>query len=207
MNQTNNNNVNPALEGELLQLKIKKYFAQYEYLQTELSETEYLFNIYNKKFLEECYGEIQKPKIIIPQPVSEGHSENNSKNESPSEEHSPDHLEDRSEETEDDIQLKKIYRVLSLKTHPDKKNGDKKAFLEVNEAYKEKNILKLIIYASKYNIDIGPFFEKGMNLFEKNISEMKEKIENFKKTLAWHWCHATEEQKQKFKEIHSNGIL
>ena len=185
------------IDRVLLKLKMKRYFAQYEYLQNELVETEYLFDIYNKDFLKECYAS------------NKGANETNEKKEtktemgkSTSESNVSENSEDEIEvqiETNDDINLKKLYKMLSLKTHPDKNGGDQKMFIEVKQAYLDKNIFKLILIANKYNLDVPTDDIIDIELFEKSIVEMQTKISNLKRTVAWHWAHADDTKKEQIK--------
>lgn len=193
----------PKIDQNLLKLKMKKFFAQYEYLDSELSETKYLFDIYNKDFLKECNESNDEPKANVepetnnvtedqgvPSVSAEAEDESESKEE-------PEEPETHEEPEEPN--LKKLYRMLSLKTHPDKNGGDQSLFIEVKQAYHDKNIFKLIIIATKLNVDISCVSDT-VELFEKSITEMQEKISNFKKTIAWNWAHADDVKKQKIRE-------
>jgi hypothetical protein len=197
----------PKIDQNLLKLKMKKFFAQYEYLDSELSETKYLFDIYNKDFLKECNEntetdpEPKDPEINIVEPninteiaKSVTEEQGNTDPEEPTEPTEPAELEEPEEPG-----LKKLYRMLSLKTHPDKNGGDQSLFIEVKQAYHDKNIFKLIIIATKLNVDISCVSD-AIELFEKSISEMQEKISNFKKTIAWNWAHADDVKKQRIRE-------
>ena len=155
-----------------------------------------MFDKYNKQFLKEYYNvdEPSEPNIVIP---SESDIENMDLGEIDAEIQEPEEPED--------IQLKKLYRLLSLKTHPDKNNGSqesKEIFAEINKAYKEKNILKLFKFALQYKIEINPIIiEKCTALFENSIKEMQDKIEHIKKTVAWNWGISSEEEKELHREI------
>jgi hypothetical protein len=197
-----------GIDGDdvLLKLKMKKFFAQYEYLDSELSETQYLFDIYNKDFLKECHmGKNDQEEATAKAESSESIDtvavdvpEDCGAKGKGSERDDCIEIDDAEFEVED-ANLKKLYKMLSLKTHPDKNGGDQKLFIEVKQAYQDKNIFKLIIIATKLNIDIS-YISDAIELFEKSISEMQIKIENFKKTIAWHWAHADEVKKQKIRE-------
>jgi hypothetical protein len=103
-----------------------------------------------------------------------------------------------------EIEIKRLYRLLSLKTHPDKNNGtqeSKDLFSEINKAYKENDILKLFKYALKYKIKITPvIIEKCIKLFENSIKDIQTKIEHIKQTVAWNWGTASNEQKELHRE-------
>ena len=177
------------IDETLMNLKVKRYLTQHEYLELELEETKYMFDQYNKKFIKEYYNvdPTPQPKITLPENIE-------------LEDEIP--LDDVSnqETSEEDTQLKKLYRLLSLKTHKDKHNDNNEEFLRVNKAYKEKNILKLFSYSIKYNVNVNKdIVTKCMSLFEQNINQMQSKIHDLKHTLAWQWCHADDAQKEVFK--------
>jgi len=209
------------IDDTLVNLKVKRFLTQYEYLELELEETQYMFDQYNKQFLKEYYGvdAPPKPKIIIPEDIDEESDIVNANQENTLQENTQqdtinndgnnveqEQIEENMEETEpaeiseEDIQLKKLYRLLSLKTHPDKNKGHEETFLEIKKAYQEKNILKLFNFAMKFKIKVSnDIVKKCLSLFEKNIGDMQKKIQDFKHTLAWQWCNANDEQKVQLK--------
>jgi hypothetical protein len=206
-----------GIDGDnvLQKLKMKKFFAQYEYLDSELSETQYLFDIYNKDFLKECMGKntredannvsdsgandsVSTEGVAVEEDTSAASDGSAASDRAKDEEDAKGGELDTSS-SEMDESLKKLYKMLSLKTHPDKNGGDQTLFIEVKQAYHDKNIFKLIIIATKLNVDIS-YISDAVELFEKSISEMQLKIENFKKTIAWHWAHADDVKKEKIRE-------
>lgn len=193
----------PKIDQNLLKLKMKKFFAQYEYLDSELSETKYLFDIYNKDFLKECNESNDEPKANVEPETNETNNVTEDQGvpsvSTEAEAESESKEEPETHEEPEEPNLKKLYRMLSLKTHPDKNGGDQSLFIEVKQAYHDKNIFKLIIIATKLNVDISCVSDT-VELFEKSITEMQEKISNFKKTIAWNWAHADDVKKQKIRE-------
>lgn len=171
------------MNKELFDIKIKRCFAQYEYLERELVETEYLFNIYRQKFIQEFYGgnipveELKKPTI----------------------EEAEEQPMIVTEEEKSPI-LKKIYKSLSLKSHPDKTGGDDTLFVAVTKAYTEGNIFKLLTIATKMDVDLTEFTKDSLDIYEKNINDTKERIENYKKRAAWVWAFANDEQKEMIRK-------
>ena len=163
----------------------------------ELKETTYLFELYMKKFFEECC-----PNDVESENTPQGQS-------------IPEHTTEESEqndlnailEGDDDKYMKKLYRLLSLKTHPDKVQNNteeaKQLFLDVQNAYKQKDILRLLSFATQLNIphkfeDVFELNQPTFNiehLFEKSIDTIHNNIQNMKCTLAWNWQVADENTK------------
>jgi hypothetical protein len=168
------------MDKELFDIKIKRCFAQYEYLEKELIETEYLFNIYRQKFIEEYYGgNIPVEELKQPTVVEEGSEE-----------------QPKVEQPEKSPILKKMFKSLSLKTHPDKTGGDDTLFISVKKAFNEGNIFKLLTIATKMDVDMSEFTKDSLEIYEQNIKDTQEKIENYKKRAAWVWAFANDEQKE-----------
>jgi hypothetical protein len=165
------------MDKELFDIKIKRCFSEYEYLEAELIETEYLFNIYRKNFFKEFYG-----------------------GNIPVEESKAKPVEEPVEEKERSPILKKIFKSLSLKTHPDKTGGEESVFVAVKKAYNEGNIFKLLTIATKMNIDLTEFTKDSLDIYEKNINDTREKIANYKTRVAWVWEFANDAQKDMIRK-------
>jgi hypothetical protein len=167
------------MDKELFDIKIKRCFAHYEYLEKELIETEYLFNIYRQKFIEEYYGgKIPVEELKQPTVVEEGSEE-----------------QPMIAQEEKPPILKKMFKSLSLKTHPDKTGGDDTLFISVKKAFNEGNIFKLLTIATKMDVDMSEFTKDSLEIYEQNIKDTREKIENYKKRAVWVWAFANDEQK------------
>jgi hypothetical protein len=107
--------------------------------------------------------------------------------------------------------MKKLYKLLSLKTHPDKleeKQKGKGLFNDVNTAYNARDIMKLLYIAKQ----IGVEFKELHTLYtvctdsvfdshvESCINNIIKKTEDIKTTLAWNWAFADEAQKQQYRQ-------
>lgn len=215
----------PQINKQLQKLKLKRYCSEYEYLENEYNETKFLFEIYNKKFLEDNFKESN-----ITEPVDEENKEEiketveESINEKVQESINKEVKESITEDIDDDCtnqrkfnicdivennmkdkdkvdtsDIKKLYKKLSLKTHPDK-GGNKDIFKEVALAFKDNDLLKLILLSLKYDIDINDI-EISTDSLEKSILNIKEKINNFKRTLAWNWATGTDEQRESYRKF------
>jgi chaperonin cofactor prefoldin len=180
------------------ELKLKKYLSQYDYLTSELTEAKYLFEDYNKTFLQECYGINPGDKSskgesgteCVPEQVDESSSEENME---ASVESVPEEIE------KVDERLKRLYKKLSLKTHPDK-GGDRRIFEELKEAYDAKDAVKLLLLSNTLGVvDNGYTSEETIEMLEGQIQEMQGKIDHYKRTLAWNWASASESDKEKWR--------
>ena len=162
--------------------KLKKYYLKYNYLQLEKEEIDEEFFEYKKEFdtLFAKYFVKEEPKEIW---VNESTGETR---ETPPP-NGPDNMEEVIEPKEPSSeQVRKLYKKLSIKTHPDK-GGDKEDFQRVSRAYKSNNIFELLYFAGEYDVDIEitPVEER---IVETNIKDMEHEINHIKSTLAWAWA-------------------
>ncbi len=80
-----------------------------------------------------------------------------------------------------------LHKNLSLKTHPDKTDNNTPDFIIIQEAYENKNLLKLIEYSNIYNL----LDAKDINvnlltlILEKELFKIKNKIKSLKTTIAY----------------------
>ncbi len=108
-------------------------------------------------------------------------------------------IEINEDKTPKDPEVKKMFRKLVEKTHPDRTgtNDTVDDFLKVKEAYENNNLAELVSLGIKYGIDVPD----GMILTENNslmasIRQLKQEIESNQRTIAYKWylCE-TEDQK------------
>ena len=200
------------MDTELLKLKIKRYLSQYEYLVNEYDETQYLFTKYKKIFYKEC------PQQIISNENSnndENKTETNNANDTNNVNDTNDtnnttNISESTNNSNIDKIISKVYKILCIKTHPDKSSLYTKQFEEVSNAYNKKDFLKLLLISKELNIDIYNMYNEYSSnidadidytlLFEKSIKDINEKITTIKSTLAWNWALSNEEQKKQLRE-------
>ncbi len=209
----------------IMSKKFKKLTLQYAYLQIELEEvTEACLGVESeiKKYMEEHYPkeckEFYSPSKPSPTPESTPENDNEKNNE----ERLQDDI-DPVEETEEkeEIQvsipprnkdLKKLYRKIAEKTHPDKVGGNQYAhlFSSAAKAYSENDIGTLLNLAGSLNIELTELSEASILLLEENIDQIAMDIYKRKKTTAWSWKNATsDEQKNEIIEhiLKTKGII
>ena len=172
-------------------LRIKKIKSKYEYLLTELEETQFLFKEYEKIFYDDIPN--QRPVINIPEPELEENIH----------EQEPEPEPEPKSESIIDEQIKTIYKKLSLLIHPDRKGGSSDDFKELHKYYKEKDLSKMVLLACRMNIEIENFEYTWEELDNVN-SELNTKIDTIKKSVAWVYYFANPEQKQEIVNYFSN---
>jgi len=202
-------------------LILKKLLLKYDYLESYLEEVNFKYAKYNTQFLKEYY-ELNPPPKKPESPPKEDENPEELKEEVEGESEEPkqedegepkESEEESKEEGDDDIEcdgemneenellreaLNKLYKKLSLKTHPDKHGGNNEKFIEVLNAYKSKNILKLIRLAKEFNIDYV-LSDDIITYIEEDITKIESKIHELQHHVCWLWCNADEDTKKSFK--------
>ena len=93
---------------------------------------------------------------------------------------------------------KTLYRKIASITHPDKDINSlyTEIFRSSSKAYKNNNFGKLLEHASTLNINLDFLSESSVPLLKENISTLEEYIEETKKTAAYVWSEAKNEEEK-----------
>lgn len=165
-------------------MNVKKYKLKYDYLKLELEDTREKLKKYtlewNSRFGKYFEGVPSKHEVWVNQETGEVRSE------PPGQEVEP---KPKSKNYKD------LYRKLSLKTHPDH-GGNGEDFTEIKEAYNSDNILELVSYADKYNIDYE-FIKEDENYLIESCNKLEEEIKSLQKSLAWSYFTGDKEVKKR----------
>ena len=186
----------------IMSRKFKKLTLQYSYFELEIEEVDEICLAMDKdmqKYFKENYPDQYEAFYDSPTsiPISE---------DKPSEgEPNDDGNEQEKESRVKNKDLKKLYRKIAEKTHPDKVGNDEKSdlFSEAATAYSENDLATLLKIASSLNIEILDLSAESIILLEENIENLKNRIDNKKKTTAWAWhnCKSNEEKNRVIKNI------
>tara|TARA_Y100000592_G_scaffold79253_1_gene124917 strand:+ start:7 stop:582 length:576 start_codon:yes stop_codon:yes gene_type:complete len=181
----------------------KKLTLQYAYLKLEKEETDEICSSVEpeiRSYMEEHYPEHYKdfyspPKTETPKESIEPPEEP----EAPAEEKRiPPKNKD----------LKKLYRKIAEKTHPDKvgNNSHARMFSEASEAYSKNDIATLLNLAGSLNIELLDLSSESLELLENNINTIAMEIYKKKKTIAWAWHESTspEQKENLIRQVLSN---
>lgn len=124
--------------------------------------------------------------------------------ESPQQPPPPSHELQESEETEANDEdptpgwAKKAYRLIALRTHPDKINADDSLtdsqrdhlvglYREANNAYHSKNYSALAEIAAELEINVDLPLDEFERALESKIRSIREEIAATQKTISWQW--------------------
>lgn len=176
-------------------LKLNRLLLHYDYIDSYLQEVKYKHSVYNTIFLNEYY-ELNPQDKKTPEPSQNDTAKNDNSNETIDSDNTNELKDNLNPEIKDFIS--KLYKKISLKTHPDKQNGNNEIFIKVLEAYKTNNILELIKMSNKYNVEYS-LNDIVFAHIEEEITKIEQKINEFKHNVCWLWCNADENTKKNFK--------
>ena len=165
---------------ELLKLRQKKIRQKLRYLQLELMEAKIIYKNSLRKFHKDFSQDIKpdknnKEKVDVKDPYEEIKT-------------------DVSEDT-----MKKVYRKVANKTHPDKKGGDKKKFQVAAKAKKNNDFGQLLEMADELEIDIE-LSNELIDEMNKQCNAIVNNINTIKTTTAWTWAHCHEQEREGLRQ-------
>ncbi len=172
--------------------KIKRLTLQYSYLVLEKEEVDEIcaevepqLREYMEKYYPEHYDTFYS---ISEEPTAPKEIEDEEDEEA----------EDKEPEIPKNKDLKKLYRKIASKSHPDKADNDEDAalFSKAAKAYKENDLATMLDIAGLLNLEIVELSPESIFLLSENIKTLSDGINNKKKTASWVW-HQSETEEQK----------
>ena len=166
--------------NELIKLRQKKIRQKLRYLQLELMEAKIIYKNSLQKFHKDFSGDIKdQPK-----------SDDKVDTKDPYEEIQTDVSEDT---------MKKVYRKVANKTHPDKKGGDKEKFQLAAKANKNNDFGQLLEMADELEIDIE-LSNELIDEMNKQCNAVVNNINTIKTTTAWTWAHCHPKEREGLRQ-------
>ena len=165
--------------NDLIKLRQKKIRQKLRYLQLELMETKIIYKNSLQKFHKDFSQDIKPDK------------DNKEKVD----------IKDPYEEIKTDVSLdtmKKVYRKVANKVHPDKKGGDKEKFQIASKANKNKDFGALLEMADELEIDIE-LSNELINEMTKQCTAVIQNITSMKTTTAWTWAHSKPQERESLR--------
>lgn len=92
------------------------------------------------------------------------------------------------------LESKSLYRQIMLKTHPDKKNNKKQLYIDATKAKKENNLHELIEIGKELKLNLKEITSEQLDILERNISHLKQKIQNIKDSYVFVWLHSNNKE-------------
>ena len=166
--------------NDLIKLRQQKIRQKLRYLQLELMETKIIYKNSLRKFHQDFSQDISEQ----PKPDEKVDTK--------------DPYEQIETEVSEDT-MKKVYRKVANKIHPDKKGGDKEKFQLAAKANKNKDFGQLLEMADELEIDIE-LSNELIDEMTKQCNAVVNNITKIKTTTAWTWVHCHPQEKDGLKE-------
>ena len=165
---------------DLIKLRQKKIRQKLRYLQYELMETKIIYKNSLRKFHQDFSQDISEQ----PEPEDKVDTK--------------DPYEQIETEVSEDT-MKKVYRKVANKVHPDKKGGDKEMFQLAATANKNKDFGQLLEMADELEIDIE-LSNELIDEMNKQCNAVVNNINTIKTTTAWTWAHCHEQEREGLRQ-------
>ena len=165
---------------KLIKLRQKKIRQKLRYLQLELMETKIIYKNSLERFRIDFSSDIEPDESV---------------------KHAQD-TKDPYEEIQTDVSedtMKKVYRKVANKVHPDKKGGDKKQFQLASEANKNNDFGALLEMADDLEIDIE-LSNELIDEMNKQCNAVVNNINTIKTTTAWTWAHCHPQERDGLRQ-------
>ncbi len=172
-----------------MERKYKSLQYKVKYLELELEDVEEVFDKCKQQFQMDFGDLLDKHNI-----QEEKNMDDNVKEE----------LKDEPEADSDTVN--KLFKNISLKTHPDKFVNDKKKmkiaeekFKKANEAKESGKLSELIEIAVDVGAKIPKLSEDYIFIMERECKVLSTKVKVIKQSSAWLWYHCDEKSKPTLK--------
>ena len=182
------------MSDKLKQLEIKKLLTEYDYLVIDEEIKTEVVNEYLPKFTEEINEFTNKIEGKKEEEKKKVKKDINVKEKQPKENKVKKVIEDDDLPKETKDRLKKLFREIVKKTHPDKTKSEDliDVYIKSKEAYESNDILKLAYYANKVDINVE-LSDMEIQLLNDLIIYKKDELSEIEKSWLWKWYKANTE--------------
>jgi hypothetical protein len=168
------------LKNKRLRLQLRATSLELEEVKEELDE---FSNLFFSDFKDEiAYREKKKIENLEKAVAEEG----------------PWPEEDQGEREESNPILQKLYRSIARVAHPDVCKDEEMAekFKHAAAAYADYDWVSLLVIAEEVGVDIPDLPPETLAKIEQSIKELGAQISQFRRSIAYTWGEATEEERK-----------
>lgn len=167
------------MEDKLVDLQINKLIQEYSYLKSDEDLKKELVNTNQSVFLDIVNSKLNDLNL-------------NPENPNPSVKKIEPIIDISGVSENTKIRIKKIYRDIVKKTHPDKVDSDelKELYMDATNAYETYNIFELCIISKTLNIKVKLSIEETKTLNEL-IESKKNDLKKIESSFIWLWINST----------------
>ena len=163
----------------------KRLIRKYEFLLEDWEDVSEISKTANLEMMREINA--RKPKNILEDDFTVEEEEDRDK--------------EREEETPQDIVLKKLFRKIVFKSHPDRLDSDISELERIRlvslyeqavSAHDDKNWALMVVTAIKLDVELPEEAEDMVEQIENEAAELENKIQQTTSGIAWQFYHAEE---------------
>lgn len=182
-----------------MNIQLQRLIRKYEFLLEDWEDVSEISQKANQEMFREI--NLNKPDSILEDDFTKEELE-----EEPEE----------SEELESDVVLKKLFRKVVIKCHPDKLYSDitdaeKSRLLalydQAIEAHDDKNWALMVVVAIKLDVELPAEADDMVSQIEEEAQELEERISKATASPAWQFYHADEEGKAEIIKTYLNNLM
>lgn len=202
------------MNDSVRKLELKKLIQEYNFLLTDEEYKNEVINENKEGFLKEIHEKKIELGLIENEPYKPEAKEKLEEEDSEKNEEKKDEETKASDEESDNEikkksklkKVKKVYREIVKKTHPDKTNSDEyiELYNKATEFYNKNELIELYFIAVELNIDVE-LEEEDINNISETIRNKRRELHNLEMSYLWLWYNAkTKEQKDKVVALFVN---
>lgn len=204
----------------ILDRKFQILLHKVGYLRLEVEDSKDIMTEHEKEFNARCYSDIleendeeessEEEKQEKDQnestherdeenlsDIDDQKKENDNKNEP--EDEKKEEVESSSQKDKAPPEIKKIWKLIAVKTHPDKTNNDvemAKLYKKSLSALEEGRYEEILEIASMLSIKIENPSEELISALEKRVEQLELDLKKIKENVIWTWASADDQKKE-----------
>ena len=192
----------------------KMLVRKLEYLRLELDETKESYEKYEAEFAQQVQ-KIEQPEsveVAVPAKPEETSKEVTVRvpdeviYEDEKKQEQPDVPMDDLREDDRPEPLRKLWKLIAAKTHPDVTKGNyelTELYKTANEAWRKLEIEILLDVAAELKIDVPDPDPKLVKMLQERCSKLEDEIKKMTQSPLWEWGNADEE----FRDMMIQGVI
>lgn len=171
--------------SDIAKKNLKRLIRKYEFLLEDWEEVSEISKTANQEMSAEIHKSI--PPIVKPSDFE------------------VEEVEEEKQRPEGDPGLKKLFRKIVVKCHPDRMSGDLSSeqrselldlYDKAIEAHDSDNWALMVIVAIKLGVDLPEEANEKVSEIEEEVNNLENKIETTTKSTAWKWYHSGQDVRE-----------
>ena len=181
-----------------MNIQLQRLIRKYEFLLEDWQDVKEIGQSANQEMSREIHA--NKPDNILESDFTTEEAEED---------------EEQHEESASDAELKKLFRKVVVKCHPDKLGADvsdveririAELYDQAIEAHDDRNWALMIIVAIKLGVELPAEADDMLEQIQENAIELEQKISKETSSVVWQFYHADEEEKAKILQNYLKNL-